>query len=139
LRLLRSDGMIDMKTSKSIRSGFTLITVTNYEKFQSGENADIQGDIQGDIQTSGLNSENYETFENSILSESTSNGTSKGTSKAHPGRIQGAQSENVKNEKNEKNKKEDIAEILSSKDQSRENMRRLSECVAKLSDKMATV
>jgi len=52
LKLTKSDEMLDFKSSKERDTGFTLITIRNYRKYQDREDRalDIETDIQTDIQ-----------------------------------------------------------------------------------------
>jgi len=48
LKLTKSDEILDFQSSKEVDTGYTLVTIRNYSKYQDGENGalDIQTDIQ---------------------------------------------------------------------------------------------
>lgn len=70
IKALRSDFVIDIQTGRGSDIGYTLITIRNYERYQSGQNNEI--DIEADIET-GFENESETTLEPAILKEDKKN------------------------------------------------------------------
>lgn len=94
---LKADGMLGIETSKHTSTGYTLLTICNYDKYQDIEgrasdiqfsdtpqNPDIQTDNETDIHSPGITTENINGNLNQDIQHPASKPTSKPASNQHP-------------------------------------------------------